>query len=249
MIKSFTEHLYENRDELNDLILKLSSSFIFCCENTKTDGEYRRINGIHIEDPYTFDAEFIIKKESDPNFKEDEHFHKLSWEELNFDQYGFAIDARMKIDKKDTLVPKIIVICIIDPDREPECYQELQYRLTDIFAHEINHLDQVGWNRKPFNTRPTSGLERQSAKQSHLYFKLQDEVESMVEGMYTRSKKQNVAIDSVFMKYLNPFIKSKKISVDECLEVLNIWIKYTLENFPDSKFSNNEKIRSIINSI
>jgi hypothetical protein len=71
----------------------------------------------------------------------------------------------------------------------------------------------------------------------------------MVEGMYTRSKKQNVAIDSVFMKYLNPFIKSKRISVDECLEVLNIWIQYTLENFPDSKFSNNEKIRSIINSI
>lgn len=248
MIKSFVDYLYEDNNELGELILKLSSSFIFCCENLKKENQYQKIDGIQIEDPYTFDAEFIIKKESDPNLKEDEHFHKLSWEKINFDQLGFAIDARMKIDKIDSIVPKIIVIAIIDPEREPEVYKELHYRLVDIFAHEINHLDQVGWNRKPFNTRPTSGPERESAKQSHLYFKLQDEVESMVEGMYTRSKNQGAFLDSIFMKYLNPFLISKKISKSECLDVLNIWIKYALENYPDAKFSKNEKIRSIINS-
>jgi len=248
MIKSFLEHSNDNSGKIEELVVKLSSAFILYCEKIKTVGKYSKVDNIQIQDPCVVDVEFIVKKDPNPDLKSDPHFKKLSWESINFNRFGFAIDAKMIIDKEEKIVPKIVVICIVSP--ELKSYDDLYYRLYDIFTHEINHLDQIGWNRKPFNTRPSSGPDRESSKQSYLYFKLQDEVESMVEGMYARSKEEGVALDLVFDNYLYPFLEVGKISKSEYLETLHIWIKYALENFPDSEFSEDNKIvQTIINSI
>ena len=87
-------------------------------------------------------------------------------------------------------------------------------------------------------------------KNSFEYFLLPDEIESMVKGMYVRSKNEDVEIDKIFDKYLHPFLESGKITQDQYLTVLKAWVEHTLENYPDAKLSTyREKINKIVDQI
>jgi hypothetical protein len=119
--------------------------------------------------------------------------------------------------------------------------------LIDIVTHETNHLDQIGTQRDPFSANPSTKEERGDAKKSFKYFLLDDEIESMVEGMYARAQHKDIPLDYVFDDYLLPFIKSKYITPAEYEEVRSTWVKYALERYPDAVFSN--KVDKIINSI
>jgi hypothetical protein len=89
--------------------------------------------------------------------------------------------------------------------------------------------------------------DREDSKKTYKYFILPEEIESMVEGMYVKSKVQHRNLDEIFNDYLSPFIDSKYITQSEYLQVMNTWVTHALELYPDAKFSN--KVKSIINSI
>jgi hypothetical protein len=88
---------------------------------------------------------------------------------------------------------------------------------------------------------------RNGSKKSYKYFLLPDEIESMVEGMYTRAKEQDRFLDDVFSDYLTPFIESRYISQSEYQKVIKTWITRALELYPDAKFS--QKADRIISNI
>lgn len=251
MIVSFLEYISENRDPGHSRLIKYADDVINVVSKTKTlDDSYVESRELQYNDGHQFDLVIQVKRNSNPDLRKDSHFYRLPWEKINFDHYGFAIDANTRIDKMDLMIPEIIVTLIVNPDREPDLYDELRYRLIDIISHEINHTDQIGWNRKPFNVRPSSNSDRNRAKNSFEYFLLPDEIESMVEGMYIRSKEQGVQIDKIFDKYLYPFLMSGKITEDQYLKVLEAWVKHALENYPDAKMSTEDKkIRKIIDQI
>ena len=251
MIKSFIEFIYEKNGKDESRFIQYSRDIIKCIkDNDSPEGEYIEIRELEYNNEDQFDLVIQIKRESRPNFKTDSHFKSLSWEEINFDQYGFALDASIKIDKQDLIIPEITFTIIIDPTREPYLYTELNYRLIDVITHEIHHTNQIGWNREPFNVRPSSNVSRSKSKKSYKYFLLPDEIESMVKGMYIRSKAQGVSIDKIFDKYLIPFKMNGNISDSEYNQVLTQWVKHTLENYPDAKLSiEDEKIKRIIDQI
>lgn len=212
-----------------------------------SDGSYDDSGKLEYRGLDTFDLVIQIKKEESPNFQKDEHFAQLQWEELNFENYGFALDANTYIDNET--IPEIIVTLIIDPSREPDLYEELNFKLIDIIAHELNHTNQIGWNREPFNTDVSSKEERTAAKQNAGYFLLPDEVESMVLGMYERSKAEGVNLDELFDKYLFPFIEHGTITKEEYMKIFEIWIIHALENFPDAELSDAQNVQKIVKSI
>jgi len=251
MIKSFTEFINERDDSGRSRFSEYADDIIKCISDSNaSDAHYNEIRELEYVDPYTFDLVIQLKRDSNPDFEKDSHFNDLSWEKINFEHYGFAIDASTKIDKADLIVPEIIFTIIIDPEREPDLYEELRYRLIDIAAHELNHTNQIGWNRKPFKVRPSSNKKRASSKKSHKYFLLPDEVESMVWGMYNRSKEQGVRIDKIFDKYLYPFLMNGNITKEEYNKVLKTWVLHTLENYPDANLSlEDEKIKQIVDQI
>jgi hypothetical protein len=75
-------------------------------------------------------------------------------------------------------------------------------------------------------------------------------VESMVWGMYNRSKEQGVRIDKIFDKYLYPFLMNGNITKEEYNKVLKTWVIHTLENYPDANLSlEDEKIKQIVDRI
>jgi hypothetical protein len=181
------------------------------------------------------------------DLENDEHFSELPWEKINFENDGYAIDAKVRIHKESLLIPEITIYLIIDPTKEPHVYRDLFSRILDILVHETNHIDQLSRERNPFNVKTSNREERNAAKKSHKYFLLRDEIESMVEGMWARSKHLDMPLDYIFDDYLIPFMQSKYITLEEYNEVKTTWIKHALEKHPDANFS--KKVEKIVNSI
>lgn len=249
MLKSFLQYINENMDYNTEFIKGVAQNLIERLRTSSFDEseEYSVFSGIEFNEPFSFNLVLNVRRDSDLNTQLDSHFNSLPWEKINFDNLGYSIDANTKMSKSKSKIPMITIHIVLNPKQEPILYSKLFYRLIDILAHETNHLDQLGINRNPFNTHVSTIDDRNSSKKSYKYFLLPEEIESMVEGMHTRSKVQQVDLDIIFNNYLMPFIESGYITNSEYLKVMKVWIFHALENYPDSKFSKN--VKSIIDSI
>ena len=196
---------------------------------------------------FIFDLILYVRRDTDSNPNHDSHFNSLPWEELNFEENGYMLDAKMKLNHTNMLVPKIEIHIIINPNTEPICYSKLYYKLIDALAHETNHLDQTGINRDHSNVHVSTEHERKASKKSSKYFILPEEIESNVVGMYTRSQEEDRPLDELFYDYLEPFLKSDYISRAEFNKTIVSWVKKAIELYPNAKFSSN--VDNIINSI
>ena len=79
---------------------------------------------------------------------------------------------------------------------------------------------------------------------------LPDEIESMVLGMYERSKVEGSNLEDLFDKYLLPFVKDKKLSDNEYDKVFTKWMIHAFENYPDVQINTNDpRVSKIIDSI
>jgi len=250
MIKGFSQYVNENLKG-DSIISKYARDVIGIVIKSKSnDKTYEETRELEYTDDNSFDLVVQIRKDSSPNFETDEYFNDLQWEEINFKKYGFAIDGNTYIDNRELMIPEIIITLLINPKREPDLYKELEFKLIDIIKHELNHTDQVGWNRDPFNVRISSEKDRSAADTSFAYFNLPDEVESMVAGMYERAKEEDSDIDELFDKYLLPFVLDGKLSKPEYNKVFDLWLRHALENYPDVKINTSDpRINKIVNSI
>jgi hypothetical protein len=244
MIKSFNGFITEEINKKSSFIKSLASSLIKKIESVNLTQEYSSFNKMEFKNPFMFDLIFNIRKDNFLNSKSDQHFKSLPWEELNFKQLGYAIDANAKISKSKSSIPIIVIHLVISNAYKKDA---LYYRLIDILYHETNHLSQVGLNSEPFNVEVSSKETREKAKGGYEYFLLNDEIESMIEGMYERSKTENSELDKIFINYLNPFLQTNYITKSQYIKILSTWIKRSLELYPDAKFSNQSN--SIINTI
>ncbi len=248
MLKSFTQFIFESENLEKDFIESTARQLIQKIKSADDASEYTTFSGMEFTKPFKFDLILNVKKEKNAKISDDSHFNSLSWEQLNYDKLGYAIDANSRTNKGDLFIPEIEVHLILDPTKIPTSYTNLYARIVDILTHETNHItqfDQV--NRNPFSSHTSDKKDRDSAKKSFKYFLLGDEVESMVEGMYASSKVKEIPLDHVFHDYLTPFIQSKYITPEEYSEVLSVWVKAALEKYPDAIFS--KKVEKIVNSI
>jgi hypothetical protein len=250
MLKSFQQFVFESfGDDKARFIKRLTGQLIEKIRSTRSSDslDYQTMSGMEFREPFEFDLRLHLRRDENPNLEQDSHFDDLSWERLNFNEKGFAIDANTRIDRADLLIPEIDIHIILDPRKEPHSYRELSLRLLDILVHETNHLDQASRERSPFNVQVSDQDERDGAKKSSRYFLLLDEIESMVEGMQARAKAKEIPIDYVFSDYLAPFVQSKYITSQEYDEVMTAWVKHALQTYPDAEFS--PKVQKIVDSI
>ena len=249
MIKSFFEFINENANKNSAFIKRLCQIIIdkIRTHSMQESEEYTVFSGMEFTEPFVFDLILKVRKDNSPQIEKDSHFNSLPWEEINFKDLGYCIDANVMMNKSKIKVPTLTLHMIINTREEPMLYNKLYYRLIDILTHETNHLNQLGMNRHPFNSQVSDRSDREEAKKSYRYFLLNDEIESMIEGMYERSKAENIPLDQVFDNYLNPFIESNYISQKEYDHVMTVWVTRSAELYPDATFSNN--VDHIINSI
>ena len=248
MVKSFIKFVNEKFEAEERFIRDLSTKLIQKIRTSREPASesYLKYAGMEFTEPYAFDLILFLRRDSNVNFQRDEHFKNLPWEELNYSEYGYAIDANLHVSKPN-LYHKIIIHLILDPNQEPHLYTKLFARLIDILTHETNHLEQIGSGREAFNEMPSNPDERELAKKSYKYFLLDDEVESMVEGMHASAAQQGKPLDQVFDEYLRPFIESSYITQEEYSQVMQKWVTFASQNYPEAKFS--PKVDEIINNL
>ncbi len=246
---SFIQFINESEDKELTFAKSVARTLIDKIRDSRSmdEDDYITFSGMEFTEPFMFDLILNVKREANPKAKSDSHFNDLPWEDINFKEKGYMIDANTKMNKKEMLIPRIEFHILMNPKKEPSCYNKLYHRLIDILVHETNHLDQVGINRDHPNVNVTPQEKRKKAKKSNNYFLLPEEVESMVKGMYTRAKEENRYLDDVFFEYLRPFVKTDYINTDEFEITMRTWITHAIENYPDVKLSS--KADKIIKSI
>ncbi len=244
MLLSYSDFINENHDTEQEFNKVLAEKLITQLrQNSELDAF--SLSGMDFTKPYLFKLVVDVRRNSKFNVKSDPHFKQLPWEKFNFKRDGYAVDANTTVKGDET--PVIEIVLVLDSTKEPHIFSKLHGRLLDILTHETNHLSQLGVNKDPTGEDISHKDEREEAKAGHKYFLLKDEVQSMVEGMHARSKHDDVPLDYVFHDYLEAFVRDKYITKDEYADVMETWVKYAAEHYPDSKFS--DKAQKVLDKL
>ena len=238
MIKRFNNFIYESKfDSLALTIAHDLFSIVKSSAGTKPGKAIHR--ELTYSTPLEFSLNFIVKRVVQFNPKKSVHFKSLPWEILNFEDNGFSLDANAYIPKaSEDEDPELELILYISPDAEPISYKTLNHKLVEYVRHEIEHLLQTGINRRAGHIIKTPGKVRSEAETSYKYFLLADEIPAMVAGMHASAVRKRIPINQEFEIYLMPFLKSGLITDQEFNKVINTWIKFAKQVYPDAKFSN-----------
>lgn len=239
-IKNYIEYLKESSNSYDKHITGVISELMKIIKNIDIENSntYSKIHTIESDgDPLAYDLELIVSMNPNPDFKTDDHFSSMEWEEINFKKNGFCIDGNVYMDSDDDVIPEVEITLLIDPTRKNDSYYHIFLKLNDIVSHELNHLTQIGWNRTSFSTGASPTSVRDSAKAGYKYFLLPDEIDSMVKGMYRSSKIEGIPIDLAFEKYLDTFLEHGYINQSEYDKVISEWIKYAMVHYPKAVIS------------
>ena len=102
-------------------------------------------------------------------------------------------------------------------------WQEVSMDLKDVARHEIEHLTHDGLNLKPNKyTDPqliSRALIKLGLQPDVEYYKLDSEIDAMLQGMYFKAKKSKIP----FKKVINDYLNKVGLNDQEKKEVITIW--------------------------
>lgn len=215
-IIKITRILYNLKDKLDDSEFQYDD-----CGYLESQVDYS------FDTPVEFDLFVRIKRE------------KI--EERGWDKLGFFVDGG-----SDGTENEILVTLIIDPDKEPSCYNSLNSYLQDLMRHEIEHLTHEGINRiedrpdaeKTIKIRKQLRKERERGSYVNLYkyYTLEDEIGPLVQGMYRKAKTDKKPITAVFNEFLDIMEESEIINSDKRKFLFDAWTKEAKRLLPNAKY-------------
>ena len=110
----------------------------------------------------------------------------------------------------------------------PEDYsnwEELSMHLKDLIRHEIEHLKQGGMNVRSGGEMEDDSLIRSLINIGNIpekeYYKLEKEVDAMLQGLWMQAKKSRRPLIDVVKEYL----ESQGVSLKDQEEILSLWSK------------------------
>jgi len=125
-------------------------------------------------------------------------------------------------DEGDEIQPLLSVRFKIPKDID---WQTVSFDLKDVIRHELEHLTQDGANVRSGKQLSDDSMLRKMIKMDLLpkkeYFKLEKEVDAMLQGLYYKAKKSRRPFKDVIAAYL----ATQPISAEDKEEILNLWRK------------------------
>ena len=113
----------------------------------------------------------------------------------------------------------------VDPRNLPKMWSTIYNDLIDVVRHEIEHLTQSGTNVIPSKEMADDQSIRQMINWGLLpqaeYFKLEKEVDAMLQGMYLKAKKSKTPFKDV----INDYFEKVGLEGKDKQDVLNLWTK------------------------
>ncbi len=167
----------------------------------------------------------------------DFYFDLMGKVEITDDEYQVDGGANAGFDKDGNEITPLLSVKFRIP-KNPD-WQQVSFDLKDVVRHELEHLTQDGDNEKggvisddPKLARPSKYMKDDQLMRDLIdadllpksqYFKLEKEVDAMLQGLYFKAKKSKRPFKDVINDYLNIFIDQETITQEEKENILNIW--------------------------
>lgn len=125
-------------------------------------------------------------------------------------------------DDGDPIQPFLRVKFIVPENPD---WQEISMDLKDAVRHELEHLTQEGDNLRPGKYLQDDQFIRNLIKADLLpkadYFKLEKEIDAMLQGLYFKAKKSK----KPFFKVIDTYLDTQDLSPEDRRSILKIWRK------------------------
>ena len=137
-------------------------------------------------------------------------------------------------DEGDEITPLLTVRFEIPKDID---WQRVSFDIKDVIRHELEHLTQDGANLKggtqsddPKLVRPSKYMEDDEFIRDMIdadllpksaYFKLEKEVDAMLQGLYFKAKKSR----KPFLAVIDDYFDKQPVNQEERKEILGLWAK------------------------
>ena len=145
--------------------------------------------------------------------------------EITDDEYSVDGGANAGFDNKGEEITPLLSVSFKIP-KNPD-WQKVSFDIKDVVRHELEHLTQDGGNVRPSKSMEDDQLIRDLIDADLLpkaqYFKLEKEVDAMLQGLYFKAKKSKSPFKDVVNDYLNIFVDQNTITLEEKEDILNTW--------------------------
>jgi hypothetical protein len=125
-------------------------------------------------------------------------------------------------DEKEEIQPLLTVRFEIPKDID---WQTVSFDLKDVIRHELEHLTQDGANVRPGKKIEDDKFIRDLIDADLLsksdYFKLEKEIDAMLQGLYFKAKKSR----KPYLEVIDDYLDKQPINQEERKEILNLWAK------------------------
>jgi hypothetical protein len=125
-------------------------------------------------------------------------------------------------DKKDEITPLLSVRFEIPKDID---WQTVSFDLKDVIRHELEHLTQDGANLRPGKKMEDDEFIRDMINADLLpksdYFKLEKEIDAMLQGLYLKAKKSR----KPYLEVIDDYLDKQPITQEERKDILDLWAK------------------------
>jgi len=145
--------------------------------------------------------------------------------EITDDEYGVDGGANAGFDNKGEEITPLLSVKFKIP-KNPN-WQKVSFDIKDVVRHELEHLTQEGYNQRSSKYMEDDTLVRDLIDAEMLpksqYFKLEKEVDAMLQGLYFKAKKSKRPFKDVIDDYLDIFVNQETITQEEKNVILDIW--------------------------
>ena len=156
---------------------------------------------------------------------EEFYFDFVGKVEITDDEYEVDGGANAGFDKDGNEITPLLSVKFRIP-KNPD-WQRVSFDIKDVVRHELEHLTQDGDNVKPSKQMDDDQMLRDLIDLDLLpkadYFRLEKEVDAMLQGLYFKAKKSKRPFKDVVNTYLDIFTSQETITQEEKENILDIW--------------------------
>jgi hypothetical protein len=157
---------------------------------------------------------------------EDFYFDFEGVVEITDGEYGVDGGANAGFDTDGNEITPLLSVKFKIPKNPSNTYptwQDISFDIKDVIRHELEHLTQDGDNEKPGKYIEDDQLLRDLIDAKLLpkaqYFKLEKEIDAMLQGLYFKAKK----LKRPYKEIIDDYLATQSITQEEKNDILKIW--------------------------
>jgi hypothetical protein len=188
---------------------------------------------VHDRGDKTGEFEFSVGPFEEDIYSEEFEFDLAGVVEITDDEYSVDGGANAGFDNKGDEITPLLSVKFKIP-KNPD-WQRVSFDIKDVVRHELEHLTQDGLNVKggvvsddPKLARPSKQMADDQLFRDMIdmdllpksdYFKLEKEVDAMLQGLYFKAKKSR----RPFKDVIDDYLATQPLNTEEKEEILNVW--------------------------